>query len=422
MAIKDMLDRFKREPEEELPEEVPEEQPSFIFTDINSEPIVPETPAVEEPPVRSGPVEVESTNGDRIKMFEIDLGGSKVKLPEEAPVVEPPVVEPPVIEEPPVYAPAAPAEPPVPKQTAAGEEAEDYEVDFGYAAPGALDDMTFSKNPKAAKPAEPEPVVYQRKPAEEPDEEEYYDSYEPIYEEPAPGTYFAGAAPSSFDEVAPPVHAAPPEEVPEEPEAPAPEEEFQPRYENYRKDYQAKAATEGPRTYENNIDETVFLPDEGDRPLNSRTRRRITIASIIAILLALLLVLVGIFVTRHNRAADEAAATTAKPKTTAFERSVSNNSDATETTTEEPSAEYDENGMTSSSSTSVTQSSSYTSRRTSTTTSRTTTSRTTTRSTTRSTTASTTASTTEATTAEPPTTPPTAAPTPTPTPWDNVNQ
>ncbi|MBO7483585.1 MAG: hypothetical protein J6T55_00465, partial [Alphaproteobacteria bacterium] len=97
MAIKDMLDRFKREPEEELPEEVPaevsEEQPSFIFTDINSEPIVPKA---EEPPVRTGPVEVESTNDDRIKMFEIDLGGSKVNLPEEAPSVEPPAVEPPV--------------------------------------------------------------------------------------------------------------------------------------------------------------------------------------------------------------------------------------------------------------------------------------------------------------------------------------
>ena len=49
MAMKDILGRFKREPEEDfipeeeyLPEEAPvAEKPSFVFTDINSEPIVP---------------------------------------------------------------------------------------------------------------------------------------------------------------------------------------------------------------------------------------------------------------------------------------------------------------------------------------------------------------------------------------------
>ena len=105
MAMKDILGRFKREPEEDfipeeeyLPEEAPvEEKPSFVFTDINSEPIDTAAEAVPEAPVRSGPVKVGSSDNDRIQMFEIDLGGSKVKLPEE-PVVEAPVVEEPVYE------------------------------------------------------------------------------------------------------------------------------------------------------------------------------------------------------------------------------------------------------------------------------------------------------------------------------------
>lgn len=209
MAMKDILGRLKRGPEEEyIPEEefVPEEapapeKPSFVFTDINSEPIDTAAEAVPEAPVRSGPVKVGSSDNDRIQMFEIDLGGSKVKLPEE-PVVEAPVVEEPVYEtsapvSEPVYTPAPEPEAEdtivvAPTPETAGAE-DDYEVDFGYSAPGALDDVTYTTDPTAIpKPAEPEPVVYSRSEAPADNDEEYYDSYEPMFEESyGPGTYFS---------------------------------------------------------------------------------------------------------------------------------------------------------------------------------------------------------------------------------------
>ena len=396
MAMKDILDRFKREPEEEIPmEPVAEEQPSFVITDINSEPIVPEADA----PARSGAVQVGSSNDDRIQMFEIDLGGPKAEPAAEA-AEEPP-------EEPPVYAPPAAPVPETPAVAAEG----DYEVDFGYAAPGALDDVTYTTAPETAAPTEPEPVVYQKEPAEEPDSEEYYDSYEPIYNEAAPGIFFAPEASGSMADIELPRAEAPAVEEPAEVEtAPAVEEtptytEDQPRYENYRKDYRKKAAEEGPRTYENNIDETVFLPDEGDKPFSSRkNRRRLTVA-ILALLAALLLVLGGVLISHFvGRSSDDAAlSTSAKVKTTAFERSVSNNSDATETTAEpeEETVQYDENGEISES-TSSTASTSWSSRtrtttRTSTTTTRTTTtSRTTTSRTTTASTAPSTEPSTEA--------------------------
>ncbi|MBQ4459628.1 MAG: hypothetical protein II911_04435, partial [Clostridia bacterium] len=208
MAMKDILDRFKREPEEEfIPEEeyVPEaapaeEKPSFVFTDINSEPIDPAAAEpVPEAPVHNGPVKVGSSDNDRIQMFEIDLGGSKVKLPEEPVVEATPVVEEPVYE---TYAPVnTPAPEPevedtivvAPTPEAAGAE-EDYEVNFGYSAPGALDDVTYTTDPAAVpQPAEPEPVIYSRSEAPADNDEEYYDSYEPMFEESyGPGSYFAG--------------------------------------------------------------------------------------------------------------------------------------------------------------------------------------------------------------------------------------
>ena len=448
MAMKDILDRFKREPEEDfipeeeyLPEEAPvEEKPSFVFTDINSEPI-DTAAAVPEAPVRSGPVKVGSSDNDRIQMFEIDLGGSNVKLPEE-PVVEEPVYE--------TYAPTpTPAYTPAPEPEAedtivvaptpdtAGSE-DDYEVDFGYSAPGALDDVTYTTDPASVpKPAEPEPVVYSRSEAPADNDEEYYDSYEPMFEESyGPGSYFSGgeaaaeAAPVTEEESVP--YEAPAAEAPEvaEPveEVRAPREaqtydDDMPRYENYRKPRNKARYRDEPRSYENNIDDSVFLPDEGDTPVFSRkNRRRMTIA-IIAILAALLLVLGGVLISHFTGRSDKAAeATTAQVKTTAFERSVSNNASATTTTTEEDiSAQYDENGELSESTASTSYSS--TSRRTST--------RTTTRSTTASTTRSTPRSTTDSTTTQStaPSTTTTATSTTTttsttaaPSPWDQIRR
>lgn len=455
MAMKDILGRFKKGPEEEfipeeefVPEEAPvDEKPSFVFTDINSEPIDAAEP-VPEAPVHSGPVKVGSSDNDRIQMFEIDLGGSHVKLPEE-PVVEAPAVEEPVYETyapapEPVYTPAP--EPEVedtivvaPTPEAAGAE-DDYEVDFGYSAPGALDDVTYTTDPAAVpKPAEPEPVVYTRSEAPAADDEEYYDSYEPMFEESyGPGSYFAGgesaapAAPEAEEYVpyeAPAAEAPAAAEPVETVKAPYEAETYNddtPRYENYRKTRNKARYGDEPRSYENNIDDSVFLPDEGDTPVFSKkNRRRLTIA-IIAVLAALLLVLGGVLISHFTGRSDKAAeATTAQVKTTAFERSVSNNASATETTTEEDiSAQYDENGEISESTASTSYSS--TSRRTSTrTTTRSTTAsttRSTTRSTTASTTQSTTAPTTEPTTETPPTTQSTSrSTTAAPSPWDHVN-
>ncbi|MBQ8925518.1 MAG: hypothetical protein IJ051_04555 [Clostridia bacterium] len=456
MAMKDILGRFKKGPEEEfipeeefVPEEAPvDEKPSFVFTDINSEPIDAAEP-VPEAPVHSGPVKVGSSDNDRIQMFEIDLGGSHVKLPEE-PVVEAPAVEEPVYETyapapEPVYTPAP--EPEVedtivvaPTPEAAGAE-DDYEVDFGYSAPGALDDVTYTTDPAAVpKPAEPEPVVYTRSEAPAADDEEYYDSYEPMFEESyGPGSYFAGGETAAAAAVAPAaedyvpyeapaaeaLEAAEPVEVEAPPEVQTYDDDM-PRYENYRKPRNKTRYRDEPRSYENNIDDSVFLPDEGDTPVFSKkNRRRMTIA-IIAILAALLLVLGGVLISHFTGRSDKAAeATTAQVKTTAFERSVSNNASATTTTTEEDiSAQYDENGEISESTASTSYSS--TSRRTSTrTTTRSTTAsttRSTTRSTTASTTQSTTAPTTEPTTETPPTTQSTSrSTTAAPSPWDHVN-
>ncbi len=452
MAMKDILGRFKREPEEDfipeeeyLPEEAPvEEKPSFVFTDINSEPIDTAAEAVPEAPVRSGPVKVGSSDNDRIQMFEIDLGGSKVKLPEE-PVVEAPVVEEPVYEtsapvSEPVYTPAPEPEAEdtivvAPTPETAGAE-DDYEVDFGYSAPGALDDVTYTTDPTAIpKPAEPEPVVYSRSEAPADNDEEYYDSYEPMFEESyGPGSYFSGekeaAAPAEPAEEYVPYEAPAAEasEVAEPVEELPTYTDDRPRYENYRKEKnKARYWDEEPRSYENNIDDSVFLPDEGETPVFSRkNRRRLTIA-IIAILAALLLFLGGVLISHFTGRSDKAAeATTAQVKTTAFERSVSNNASATETTTEEDiSVQYDENGEISESTASTASASSSTSRRTSTRTTTRTTTASTTRSTTRSTTASTTQSTAPATqtpsTAVPSTDPVTQPPTQAPSPWDHVN-
>ncbi|MBO6153277.1 MAG: hypothetical protein J6O85_02720 [Clostridia bacterium] len=451
MAMKDILGRFKREPEEDfipeeeyLPEEAPvEEKPSFVFTDINSEPIDTAAEAVPEAPVRSGPVKVGSSDNDRIQMFEIDLGGSKVNLPEE-PVAETPVVEEPVYETyaptpTPVYAPTP--EPEVedtivvaPTPETAGAE-DDYEVDFGYSAPGALDDVTYTTDPASVpKPAEPEPVVYSRSEAPADNDEEYYDSYEPMFEESyGPGSYFSGekeaAAPAEPAEEYVPYEAPAAEasEVAEPVEELPTYTDDRPRYENYRKEKnKARYWDEEPRSYENNIDDSVFLPDEGETPVFSRkNRRRLTIA-IIAVLAALLLVLGGILISHFTGRSNETEATTAKVKTTAFERSVSNNASATETTTEEDiSVQYDENGEISESTASTASASSSTSRRTSTRTTTRTTTASTTHSTTRSTTASTTQSTAPATqtpsTAVPSTDPVTQPPTQAPSPWDHVN-
>ena len=458
MAMKDILGRFKREPEEDfipeeeyLPEEAPvEEKPSFVFTDINSEPIDTAAEAVPEAPVRSGPVKVGSSDNDRIQMFEIDLGGSNVKLPEE-PAVETPVVEEPVYE---TYAPTpTPAYTPAPEPEAedtivvaptpetAGAE-DDYEVDFGYSAPGALDDVTYTTDPTAIpKPAEPEPVVYSRSEAPADNDEEYYDSYEPMFEESyGPGTYFSGGETAAAAAAAPVAEDYVPYEAPaaEAPEAAEPVEveappevqtydDDMPRYENYRKPRNKTRYRDEPRSYENNIDDSVFLPDEGDTPVFSKkNRRRMTIA-IIAILAALLLFLGGVLISHFTGRSDKAAeATTAQVKTTAFERSVSNNASATETTTEEDiSVQYDENGEISESTASTASASSSTSRRTSTRTTTRTTTASTTHSTTRSTTASTTQSTAPATqtpsTAVPSTDPVTQPPTQAPSPWDHVN-
>ncbi len=451
MAMKDILGRLKRGPEEEyIPEEefVPEEapapeKPSFVFTDINSEPIDTAAEAVPEAPVRSGPVKVGSSDNDRIQMFEIDLGGSKVKLPEE-PVVEAPVVEEPVYEtsapvSEPVYTPAPEPEAEdtivvAPTPETAGAE-DDYEVDFGYSAPGALDDVTYTTDPTAIpKPAEPEPVVYSRSEAPADNDEEYYDSYEPMFEESyGPGSYFSGekeaAAPAEPAEEYVPYEAPAAEasEVAEPVEELPTYTDDRPRYENYRKEKnKARYWDEEPRSYENNIDDSVFLPDEGETPVFSRkNRRRLTIA-IIAILAALLLFLGGVLISHFTGRSNETEATTAKVKTTAFERSVSNNASATETTTEEDiSVQYDENGEISESTASTASASSSTSRRTSTRTTTRTTTASTTRSTTRSTTASTTQSTAPATqtpsTAVPSTDPVTQPPTQAPSPWDHVN-
>lgn len=455
MAMKDILGRLKREPEEDyipeeefVPEEAPvSEKPSFVFTDINSEPIdAAAAEPVPEAPTHSGPVKVGSSDNGRIQMFELDLGGSKVKLPEE-PVAEAPVIEEPVYE---TYAPAAPKAPEpedtivvAPTPDISGAE-EDYEVDFGYSAPGALDDVTYTTDPASVpKPAEPEPVVYTRSEAPADNDDEYYDSYEPMFEESyGPGTYFSGeqaapAAPIVTETVETPVYDAPATEEPEiaepvkvydKPKKTKTYKKDRPRYENYREDYQ-KASYSEPRSYENNIDDSVFLPDEGESPMSSRrNRRRLTVA-ILAVLAALLLCLGGILISHFvGRSRSAETATTVKVKTTAFERSVSNNASATTTTIaeEEETVQYDENGQISSSTAASTASTASTSRRTSTRTttrSTTTTTRstaTTTRSTTASTTQSTAPATTTPSTAVPSTQPSTNAPTAAPSPWDHV--
>ena len=167
-----------------------------------------------------------------------------------------------------------------------------------------------------------------------------------------PGSYFSGekeaAAPAEPAEEYVPYEAPAAEasEVAEPVEELPTYTDDRPRYENYRKEKnKARYWDEEPRSYENNIDDSVFLPDEGETPVFSRkNRRRLTIA-IIAVLAALLLVLGGILISHFTGRSNETEATTAKVKTTAFERSVSNNASATETTTEEDiSVQYDENG------------------------------------------------------------------------------
>lgn len=430
MAMKDLLGRLKRE-EDVLPEEVPvaEEKTNFVFTDIHSEPIEPGVESVPEAPAHNGPVKVSSSDNDRIQVFELDLGGSKVKFPEEPPV-EPEVS---FQKTPPREVPRIP-EPPTMEEVA--DPSEEYEVDFGYAAPGALDDVTYTTDPTSVpQPSKPEPVVYKEETPTESVDEEYYDSYEPLYEESyTPGSYFAGgagAAASVVPEPEPYLAPEAPVEVEETIEVPTyADVEDRPRYENYRKDYEETPSKE-PRSYENNIDDTVFLPDREEAPFSSKkNRRRLTIA-LLALLAALLLVLGGVLISHFvGRSNDGAEATSAKVKTTAFERSVSNNKSATETTTEveEETVQYDENGeiMTESTTSGTTQS---TTRRTSSTTrttsTGTTTSRTTRTTTSRTTTASTTASTapsTEAPTAQPSTNPPTTSSRSVPSPSEYASQ
>lgn len=418
MAMKDFLgkldlDRFKRAPEENVEVPAPEpvdEKPSFVFTDVNSNPIGTDAAEVPEAPAHSGPIQVGSTNDDRIQLFELDLGGSKAA--EEPPVSVPEIPE---LEDAVVMTSA-------PAPSAAEEE---YEEDFGYAAPGALDDVTYTTAPETVQPAEPEPIAIET--AEAPavdaaDQEEYYDSYEPLFEEDYTAGMFFQKEPAAAPAAEEPVYEEPAEETPVY-EAPTYTEE-QPRYENYREDYQDAAASEGPRSYENNIDDTVFLPDQGDAPVGGKGGRRRWIVALLAILLALLVVLGAVFLAHHNKSADESAAvqTSAKVKTTAFERSVSNNADATETTTEEESAMYDENGETSARTTTRTTTATRSTTRSSTSTGTTTTTSSTTRSTTTTTAApsSTTASTTTVT-AVPSTNPPTQSTTAAPSPWDHVN-
>ncbi len=418
MAMKDLLGRFQRQDSEEfelddilndIPEEYSEpepEKPSFVFTDINSEPIKPTA------------TKISSSDDDRFQMFEIDLSGKKAK-PTSTHSDTIPIPKIPNMEDTIVVA-------PTPSASATDD---DYEVDFGYSAPGALDDITFTTNPASvSKPTEPEPVVYNRTATPDLDDEEYYDSYEPMFEESyGPGSYFASGEPTPakaepvFEEVAEPV------KVYNEPEEPKTYTDDKPRYENYRKDYN-KASDGAPRTYENNIDDSVFLPDEGDAPLNSRrSRRRLTVA-IIAIIVAILLVL-GAFLISHfgGRSNDDAEVVATTQKTTAFERSVSNNSDATTTTTEAEEIIIGEDDELSDTTTETTESTS-TSRRTSTTTSsttttsRTTTSRTTTSRTTTTTSRTTTTTTAAPTTAEPTTTTTTRTTTAAPSPWDQVGR
>ena len=426
MAMKDFLgkldlDRFKKAPSEPAEADFPvpepvEEKPSFVFTDINSEPIGPSAAQAEpEAPAHSGAVQIESSNDDRIQLFELDLGGGTAS---EAPTI-PEIPEMPEIDDTIIVTPAS--EP---------SSAEDYEEDFGYAAPGALDDVTYTTAPETIVPPKPEPVVMptaDAPAADNGDSEEYYDSYEPLYEDDyTAGMFFQkepDAAPYIEEET---VEAAP---VPEEPVYEAPAEEVptyteeQPRYENYRKDYQEAPENAEPRSYENNIDDTVFLADNGEPAFSGGNNRRRWIIALVALLLAVLVVLGALFLARHNKSADSGAnvQTSAKITTTAFERSVSNNAEATETTTEEPSAEYDENGETSARTTTTYRSSTST-RSTTRSSSSTGTTSSTTRSTTHSTTTTTTtAPTTTTLTPVEPTTPSAASTTAKPSPWDHVN-
>lgn len=388
MAMKDLLGRFNRQPipPEEPVEQAPVEQaPSFVFTDINSEPIGPSASEPVSEPVSEGPVRVNNPyDNDRIQTFEINLGSkSKVTIPDEEPVETYRVpAEPeetytiPAAEEVPV-APAAPSAPVVPETSAV----DDYEVDFGYDALGALDDV-YTQPSQPAAPVEPEPVVYTRSVAEDAGEPDYYDSYAPQEEaEYAPKNFFGVGGPAKKAKADPnpvptieefPVeedeytdtYDAPAYDAVDESAAsaaePATYAEEQPRYENYRKDYRNTTAEGEPRSYENNIDETVFLPDEGDAPVRGGNSRRKLLASIIAMLLALLVILTAVLITHHNGSSDSNTGTTsrtslfaalkdkdkdkteeateAEEKTTAFERSVSNNAEATTTTTEAPSS------------------------------------------------------------------------------------
>lgn len=435
MAMKDILGRFKRETADEVvPEEtpVPEEKPSFVFTDVNSEPIDTASGAAPAAPAHNGPVKVGSSDNDRIQVFELDLGGSKAELVEK-PAPEPAYTEVPDIPEPPVIEPDDTIT--VAPTPAAADGTEEYEVDFGYAAPGALDDVTYTTDPASVpKPEAPEPVVYREEAPADNGEEEYYDSYEPIYEETyTPGSYFANetaSAPVEEEYIAPAAAAAAvsePEPVAEELyETPTyADAEARPRYENYREDYRETPDAE-PRSYENNIDDSVFLPDEGETPVFSRkNRRRMTIA-VLAVLVALLFVLGGVLISHFKgRSSDDAAlSTTAKVKTTAFERSVSNNADATEVTTEEEEViQYDENGEISSTTEQGT-TAQDTTRRTSTasTTRATSTTASTTRRKTSTTSTASTAPSTEPSTVPPSTDPPTTSSRSVPSPGEYISQ
>lgn len=429
MAMKDLLGRLKRE-EEVLPEETPaaEEKTNFVFTDIHSEPIGSGTEPIPEASTHTGPVKVSSSDNDRIQVFELDLGGSKVKFPEE-PAPEPEVS----FQKTPV--PEVPRIPDPPVMEVSSDASEEYEVDFGYAAPGALDDVTYTTDPSSIpEPPKPEPVVYKEEAPADTGDEEYYDSYEPIYEESySPGSYFAGGTGAATELPEPEPYIAPeaPEEVEETVEAPTyVDVEDRPRYENYRKDYVETPDAE-PRSYENNIDDSVFLPDQEEAPFSSKKNRRRMTVALVALLAALLLVLGGVLISHFvGRSNNGAEATSAKVKTTAFERSVSNNKSATETTTElEEETVHDENGeiRTETTASSTAQSST---RRTSTatrssstttTTSRTTRSTTTSRTTTTGTT-TTTAPSTEAPTTQPSTNPPTTSSRSVPTPSEYASQ
>lgn len=418
----------------------------FVFTDINSEPIDPK--AQNRNSSGSRPVKVSSSDDDRFQMYEINLDGSSVKLPEE-PARRAPAPQEPVSET--YSAPRTGAKAP----DVSSDDGE-YEVDFGYATPGALDDVTFPTAPtRATKQEEPKTVSYRYSDAPAGNDDEYYDSYKPMDEESyGPGAYFAqgDSAPNppkasktvrqsaqrpasqAYRKTAPNADAAEPVKVYNDAGAAKTYQNERPRYENYRKNDRRASPYEEPRTYENNIDDSVFLPDEGELPMDSRRhRRRLTIA-IIAIVVAILILLGAVLINHFtgDSGKKEDATTDKSVKTTEFVRSVSNNEDVID---DEPSdttelTETPTYGIVADQSTSrSTRASSRatTARRT---TARSTTRRSTTRSTrtaTRSTTAQTTTRATQTTThsvpptATPSTNPPTHSTTAAPSPWDHVS-